>query len=146
MKTPLILLVAIVFVIGCTPDEHREVAEQSPHLAPTTRATQHVQQQIDPIAQQGETLSRAVRSVAAEAASVGVPGAGLVAAIAGAVGTILGAYNERRKGTLPLKNAITQIVQSVESAFPTKNESQKSAMASVQDQATKRIVDGVKGS
>jgi hypothetical protein len=133
-----------VFHLACTPEEERQFADVSPALAPTTRAVERVQQTVDPIAQQGQQIAATVKAVSADAAGIGVPGASVVALIATAIGAVLGVYNERRTGTLPLKSAVTQIVQSFDAAFPVKTDPQKAALASAQDKATKQLVSQIK--
>jgi hypothetical protein len=100
---------------------------------------------IDRFTQKSERAMRMVQQAASDGASLGIPGAGIVALIATGIGSVLGVYNERRKRTAPLKSAITQIVRSVETAFPDKSEEQKAALASVQDHATKKLVNSIKG-
>jgi hypothetical protein len=139
-----LILLALCAPLACSPQEEAQLAKQTPTLAPTTRAVERVQQSIDPIAQTGEQLAHTVQQTATDGAALGVPGAGVVALIATTIGTILGVYNERRKNTLPLRSAVQQIVQSIETAFPQKTDQQKSALASVQDQATKRLVNQIK--
>jgi hypothetical protein len=140
------ILSLLAISLACSQDDERRIAESAPVLSPTTRAAERVQQRFDPIAQQAEQISHSVQQTAATASAIGVPGAETIAIIAAAAGALLGVYNERRKGTNPLKSAIAQIVQSVESAFPTKTPEQKAALSSVQDQATKHLVSSIKGS
>jgi hypothetical protein len=140
------ILALLAMPLACSQDDERAISDSAPVLSPTTKAIERAQQRFDPIAQQGEQVARTVQQTAATASAVGVPGAETVAIIAAAAGALLGAYNERRRGTNPLKTAITQIVQSVESAFPSKTPEQKAAMASVQDRTTKQLVSGIKGS
>jgi hypothetical protein len=139
MKTPFALLIATLTLIcltnfACSEQDERDIAATSPALAPATRATESVQQTIDPIAHTAQPIATAI----------GLSGAGTIALVAGAIGAGLGAYNQYRSGTSPLKSAIEQIVQSVEAAFPQKTDQQKAAMAAVQDVATKKLVDGIK--
>lgn len=139
-----LMLVAAVH-LSCTPDEEMEWSMTFPRLGPATRGLESVERKLDPVAQRGEEVSVIVRDAAREADGIGVPGAGLVAVIASVLGTILGIYNERRRGTVPLTSALEQVVQSVEAAFPDRSEAQKSAMSAVQDRATRQIVSQVKG-
>ena len=145
------LLIAVLTLIAlgathlcCTADEEAQFAQDHPGLSPTTRSVETVQSTIDPLAVKAQRAAAVTRQAADDAAQLGVPGASVIALIAGAVGTVLGVYNERRRGTTPLNAAITQIVRSVEAAFPRRSDSQKLAMASIQDQATRRIVESIK--
>ncbi len=139
-----IIFLVCAFHLACTPDEERQASDLSPHLAPTTRAVERAQQTIDPMAQQGQQIAATVKTVSDDAAAIGVPGASDVALIATTIGAVLGIYNERRTGTLPLKSAVTQIVQSIDAAFPVKTDPQKAALASAQDKATKQLVSQIK--
>ena len=108
--------------------------------------TQAQKNRVDRAAQTGQQIAETVRDVAEGGASLGVPDAGVVAVVASLLGTLLGVYNERRRGTVPLKTALTQVIQSVEEAFPERTDAQKSAMASVQDRSTQDLVRNIKGS
>lgn len=147
MKTIITLCLATLMLthIACSPFEEEQFATAHPGLAPTTRMSESMQRTIDPIAQRSEQGAHIVRGAADGAALLGVPGASTVALIAGAVGSMLGVYNERRRGTTPLRNAFEQVVQSVEAAFPSKTEMQKTAMSAVQDLATRKLVSEMKG-
>jgi hypothetical protein len=68
-----------------------------------------------------------------------IPYASLVLTVAGIA---YGFYERRQKAKL--HEATTQIVQSVEAAFPNKTADEKMAMASVQDAATRKLVSGMK--
>ncbi len=138
----LVIVVAIIAIghWACSADEERRFAAMFPSAGPTTRAIEAAEQTIDPIAQAAQQGARVVQHTAQDGAGLDIPGAGAVALIASAIGTVLGVYNERRRGTTPLKSAITQIVQSVDAAFPNRTPEQKSALASLQDEATKQLV------
>jgi hypothetical protein len=103
------------------------------------------EQRIDAIAIPGERIAQQVSDLAGEGAKLGIPGAGVIALAASMLGTILGIYNERRRTTTPLRTALTQVVRSVETAFPQRTNEQKSAMSSVQDGKTRKLVSGIKG-
>jgi hypothetical protein len=133
MKTPILVLASLI-ALGAI------------HLACTQAQREHFQKRFDLVAQEGEELAGAVETVAETGAAVGIPGAGAIALAASTFGTFLGIYNERRRGTLPLRNALTQVVYSVEAAFPDRTEQQKSKMASVQDQSTRQLVGSIKRS
>jgi hypothetical protein len=139
------LLVLLALAGGCSVEDERALAERDPRLAPTTRAMESLQSRLDPIAQQSQQGAAVVQRSAEDLSALGVPGAGAVALIAAIVGSLLGAYNERRRGTRPLNTALAQIVRSVECAFPNRTESQKLAMASAQDQKTRALVSSIKG-
>lgn len=141
-----LMIVLSTISLGCSTGEQIEWADDYPMLAPATQATENVQQRIDPLAQKGEALAHAIRDASRGAEAIGIPGAGLVALIAGVFGTVLGVYNERRRGTIPMRSALEQIVQSVEAAFPEKSDMHKSMMAAKQDRATQRLVSEIKGS
>jgi hypothetical protein len=115
------------------------------HLGCTQSQREQFQKRFDLSAQEGEQMAGAVQTVAETGAAFGIPGAGAIVLSASIVGTLLGVYNERRRGTAPLKTALTQVVQSVEAAFPDRSEQQKSKLASVQDQSTRQIVRSIKG-
>ncbi len=143
-------LVFFLLVIGfihlaCSTEEEERAAMQYPSLTSATQVSETVQSRIDPAAQKTEQLAKGVQTAAGDASNFGIPGASTIALIAGVIGTIAGAYNERRRGTLPVKSALTQVVQSIESAFPAKTDSQKSALAAMQDQTTKQLVAQIKG-
>ncbi|HEY7087648.1 MAG TPA: hypothetical protein VH518_06130 [Tepidisphaeraceae bacterium] len=151
MKTKAILVLAVIVAccaihIACTQDQERKIAYELSILGPTTRAAEQIQQKLDPIARSGEQIAQVVKQAAETGATFGIPGAGAIALGASIVGTVLGVYNERRKGTLPLRAALTQVVQSIEAAFPDKTDEQKSALSSIQDRATKQLVGEIKGS
>jgi hypothetical protein len=116
------------------------------HLACTQAQRGQFQKRFDVVAQEGEELTKAVETVAETGAAVGIPGAGAIALVASLVGTFLGVYNERRRASVPLRSALTQVVQSVEEAFPDRTEQQKAKLASVQDHSTRQIVRRIKGS
>lgn len=138
----LILLIAMHF--SCTVDEEARFAQDHPELAATTQALERAQSAFDPIAARAQQQALLVRRTADDVAQLGVPGASAVALIAGAVGTILGVYNERRRGTTPLNTALAQVVRSVEAAFPERTDQQKLAMSAIQNQATRQLVDSIK--
>jgi hypothetical protein len=133
MNFPKLLTIAHFFLclwlVGCSPEQQERTARR-----------------IDAMTQSGEQLAGAVKDAAETGAALGIPGAGVVALVASLLGTVLGAYNERRRRTNPLKGALTQVVQSVEAAFPERTAEQKSAMASVQDRSTQEMVRNIKGS
>jgi len=140
-------MMVMFIVIGhwaCSAADEGRWAAMYPSATATTQAAEAIQRRIDPVAQAAEQGAQVVQQAAQGAASLGVPGAGAVALIASGIGTLLGIYNERRRGTTPLKSAITQIVQSVDAAFPNRTPEQKTALASLQDEATKRLVKGAK--
>jgi hypothetical protein len=149
MKTwTMITVVAIALLsmhLACSAPEQEEFAAAHPRFAPATQMTESIQRTIDPFATKAQQGATVVRDAADGAAALGVPGASTVALIAAAVGTMLGVYNERRRRTTPLRTALEQVVQSVEDAFPSKSDLQKTAMAAVQDQATKKLVSEIKG-
>lgn len=148
MKTQfkLTLMISLcVTNLSCSPDEQREWSRSFPKLSAATQATEDAQQRMDPVTQEGEAISRAVQDVASNLESLGIPGAGLIALAASVLGTVLGVYNERRRGTIPMKSALEQVVQSVEAAFPQKSDAQKAALGSKQDRATRRVVSQIKG-
>lgn len=132
---------------GCSPDEEAAFSQAHPstRVAAATQVTENAQDKFDPIAQKGQVIAGDVQGVAEQGASIGIPGAGVIAGVASIIGGIFGIYNERRRGTVPLTTALTQVVQSVEAAIPSKTDAQKQAMASVQDAATKAIVTQIKG-
>ena len=140
----IVLCVMMMFIVighwACSAEDEGRWAAIYPSAAATTQAAEAIQRRIDPVAQAAEQAAQVVQQAAQGAATLGVPGAGAVALIASGIGTLLGIYNERRRGTTPLKSAITQIVQSVDAAFPNRTVEQKAALASMQDQATKRLV------
>ena len=150
MKHTIIAALLVVSLIplhlACNSAEEEHFAAAHPRLAPATQASESIQRTIDPIAQRAQQGATLVRDASDGAAALGVPGASTVALIAGAIGTLLGAYNERRRGTLPLRTAFAQVVNSVESAFPSKTDMQKTAMSAVQDEATRKLVSDIKGS
>ncbi|MGH7178783.1 MAG: hypothetical protein ACREJC_15500, partial [Tepidisphaeraceae bacterium] len=132
--------------LACSELEATDLARDHPRLAPATRGVEAIQHRLDPIAVGAQHGATIVENAADGAAALGVPGASTVALIAGVIGTVLGVYNERGKGTLPLRAAMTQIVRSVEAAFPNRTATQKTAMASMQDQPTRELVSSIKGS
>jgi hypothetical protein len=142
---PLLVVTLALTHIACSPTDEDAFAAAHPRFAPATQASESIQRTIDPIAQRAQQGATLVRDASNGAAALGVPGASTVALIAGAVGTLLGVYNERRKGTMPLRAAFEQVVSSVEAAFPSKTEVQKTAMSAVQDEATRKFVDEIKG-
>lgn len=145
--TIIILIIALLSIhLACSAPEQEEFATAHPRFAPATQMTESIQRTIDPIATKAQQGATILRDAADGAAALGVPGASTVALIAAGVGTMLGVYNERRRGTTPLRIALEQVVQSVEDAFPGKSDLQKTAMAAAQDQATKRLVQEIKGS
>ena len=127
MKT-LIAFLVLIFIVGCA-------SQNDP-----------IRQRIDSIAQQTQRAAETLRDAATSAAAIGIPGASLVAIIAGAVGTIAGLFNERRRRTAPLRAAMTQVVRSVDAAFPKKSRVQKAALASAQDSQTPSLVREMKTS
>jgi hypothetical protein len=141
-----VAIVAMTINLACTQDELKRATEEFHVPAPATQTAEKIQQKLDPIAEKGSQVAVTVQHGAEGAAAIGIPGAGAVALIAGAIGHLLGAYVQRRKGTIPMQNAFEQVVGSVEAAFPSKTEQQKTAMAAVQDESTRRLVDKVKGS
>lgn len=141
----MILAALLTMHVACSALEEQQFADEHPRFAPATQMTEAIQGSIDPACikmQQGATF---VKTTADGAAALGVPGASTVALIAGVVGSLLGVYNERRKGTLPLRTALEQVVQSVEDAFPAKSDLQKTAMSAAQDEATRKLVSEIKG-
>jgi hypothetical protein len=150
MKTWItIIMVSIALMsihLACSAPEQEEFAAAHPRFAPATQMTESIQRTIDPFATKARQSATIVRDAADGAAALGVPGASTVALIAGAVGTMLGVYNERRRGTAPLRTAFEQVVNSVEAAFPSRTEMQKIALSAVQDEATRKLVGEIKGS
>ena len=141
----LICAALITLQFACSAGEEQQFADDHPRFAPATQMTESIQRAIDPVAikaQQGATI---VRHAADGASALGVPGASTVALVAAAVGSVLGVYNERRRGTVPLRTALEQVVQSVEDAFPAKTDLQKVAMSAAQDEATRKLVSEIKG-
>jgi hypothetical protein len=132
--------------LSCSVDDEARFAQEHPELAPTTQAFERAQSTFDPIAAKAQQQAVLVRRTADDVAQLGVPGASAVALIAGAVGTVLGVYNERRRGTTPLNTALAQVVRSVEAAFPDRTDTQKLAMSAIQDQATRELVESIKSS
>jgi hypothetical protein len=141
----LCICIAAFVQFACSVSEEKQASADYPQLKSTTQAAEKVQAAIDPVAVDVQHVATGVQTVATEASGLGLPGASTVALLAGLFGTIAGVYNERRNGTVPLKDAFTQVVQSVEAAFPSKTDAQKSALASVQDQSTRALVTQVKG-
>ena len=144
LLTILCLLLLCLFHVACSLEEESNFAASTPALAPATRATERVQQTLDTIARDAQPIANTVGSVATDANKIGVPGAGVVALIATTVGALAGAYQQRRAGVTPLKTALTQIVQSIDAAFPAKTDQHKLAMSAVQDQATQQLVSQIR--
>jgi hypothetical protein len=147
MKSATIIIISLslcAMSFACSPNEEQQFAAKNPQLAPATQALESVQKKLDLIADSARQAAGVVQNAASDAAGLGMPGAGGIAVIAGLIGTILGVYKERRTSTTPLRTAFEQVVQSVEEAFPVKTEQQKSALAAVQDRATRSLVATVK--
>jgi hypothetical protein len=134
-----------VLALSCSPKEEQQAAQDHPGLKATTQAAENLQQKIDPVVDKAKVTVDVAKGVADGAAAIGIPYAGTLAVILGIAGTVLGKYHERRTGTTPLSTAVTQIVQSVEQAFPAKTPEQKAALATIQDQSTKVLVSKIKG-
>jgi hypothetical protein len=69
-------------------------------------------------------------------------------AIASFVGYLIrsGQLSKTRDSLAAWATGFRQVVQSVEKAFPSKTDTQKQALAAVQDEVTRQLVDSVKGS
>lgn len=130
---------------GCSVSEEKAASTVIPALAPATRATEAVETKLDTAADKAKPAVDAGQKLAEGAAGLGIPYAGAIRTILGLVSFGLGKYHERRTGTTPLNTALAQVVQSVETAFPNKTPEQKTALAAVQDQATKNLVTQIKG-
>ncbi len=146
MKLPFTIgLIFIAFAVtACSLQEEQQAAQNHPSLAAATQATEHLQQKIDAAADKAQVAVDKAKAIADSAAVIGIPYASVLAVILGIAGTILGKYHEKRNGTIPLMTAVTQVVQSIEQAFPTKTPEQKSKLAEFQDEATKKLVDDIK--
>lgn len=129
---------------GCSQDELAAFGQEHPKLAPATQAVGKIETAADPAAAEAKKLADDGAAGAKAAEAVGIPYAGGVYGVLSGVSLLIGTYIERRRGK-PVKTALTQVVQSVETAFPTKTPDQKAALANVQDQATKAIVTQIKG-
>ncbi|MBC8107531.1 MAG: hypothetical protein H7Z14_13140 [Anaerolineae bacterium] len=141
----LVCAALITLQFACSATEGQQFADDHPRFAPATQMVESMQRTIDPVAIKAQQGAAVVQNAADGAAALGVPGASTVALIAAAVGSILGVYNERRRGTIPLRTALEQVVQSVEDAFPAKTDLQKTAMSAAQDQSTRKLVSAIKG-
>jgi hypothetical protein len=132
---------------GCSPEELAAFATNHPSklTSATTQAIEKTEEKLDTGADKSKKLVDTTKDVANGAATIGIPYAGGVAVILSGISGLLGTYIQRRRGTLPVKTALTQVVQSVESAFPQKTPEQKAALAAVQDSATKNLVTQIKG-
>lgn len=160
----IVLLAAILGVltlaIGCTADQLAQVQQTR---AATTQAVADLEAQAatlppgDPVRVEIEkTVSKAKDSVAKLDAAVagiangdlseirkqteGIPYSGIAISVASLV---YGLYQRGQLGKI--KTAFTQVVKSVDHALPEPTEAQKLAMSAVQDDATRKLVDEVKG-
>jgi hypothetical protein len=139
-----VIMTLCLFHLACSLEEEQALSDASPQLASATQAAEKIQREIDPIAQQAQHVADTVRDIAQDGATIGVPHAAGVALAASLLGAVLGVYRERRSGTLPLRDALMQVVRSVDEAFPEKTSVQKAAMASLQNRQTEQLVNSIR--